>query len=388
MKEDPIKFTKKDSNNRRDDGRDNKGGYNSIKTGVRKDEAKEAEKLGYKGVEEKKVQIVVGAKDTIEARQMKVELKNKAFDFVQKRMEEDKNLDSTQLARKEIVYNLNLIVPENLRDIEKDLFTHLYQSELICKVLIEEIIKKAWDQPKYASTYAKLCQDFCKKMPSEFKFEGGKKEKENPFKYLLIDRVQHSFDEKIEEFPEFKTPEDKELFLKGTKKQILSNVKFIAELIVCKILRKMIIKYCISKFFQSFLNHYYAFMHNEKIEDSIYDYHYEAIIEFIENIGEKYESIDEKDVKGTNNYSEIRGHIEGILKLTNSPNLDTLFKLESLTGDEYFQLLKRIDSTFIKAKFPRLSALLQNLIERRENGWQKHLSAADGPKKLKDIQDD
>jgi len=36
----------------------------------------------------------------------------------------------------------------------------------------------------------------------------------------------------------------------------------------------------------------------------------------------------------------------------------------------------------------RLSALLLNLEERRENKWEKHLAEADGPKKLKDIKDD
>lgn len=35
-----------------------------------------------------------------------------------------------------------------------------------------------------------------------------------------------------------------------------------------------------------------------------------------------------------------------------------------------------------------MSALLQNLVERRNNRWQKHLSVADGPKKLKEIQED
>jgi hypothetical protein len=71
--------------------------------------------------------------------------------------------------------------------------------------MIEEIIRKAWDQPKYASTYAKLCSDFAKRPPSDFHFDAAKKEKDNPFKFLLIERVQHSFDQKIEKFPEFET---------------------------------------------------------------------------------------------------------------------------------------------------------------------------------------
>lgn len=74
----------------------------------------------------------------------------------------------------------------------------------------------------------------------------------------------------------------------------MSNVKFLAELIICKILKKMIIKYCIEKLLSSFLTHYYNFKQKQMIEDSIFDFHYEAIIEFIENIGEKYESIEEK----------------------------------------------------------------------------------------------
>mgnify|MGYP000675202672 CR=1 FL=1 len=62
--------------------------------------------------------------------------------------------------------------------------------------------------------------------------------------------------------------------------------------------------------------------------------------------------------------------------------------IQYLTGDEYFALLNEVDKKYMKVNFPRLSALLQNLVERRDNKWQKHLSAADGPKKLKEIQDD
>lgn len=124
-------------------------------------------------------------------------------------------MDHVEKCRKEIVYNLNLIVPENLKDIEKDLIVYLFDDVNVCRSLIEEIIKKAWDQPKYASTYAKLCSDFSKRHPNDFKFEGLKGgKKDNPFKYFLIERVQHSFDQKIEKFPEFESPEDKEIFLK------------------------------------------------------------------------------------------------------------------------------------------------------------------------------
>lgn len=88
-----------------------------------------------------------------------------------------------------------------MKAIELDLVKYLFESEAICKVMIEEIIKKAWEQPNYASTYAKLCSDFCKKSPMDFKFGGAKKDKDNPFKFYLIESVQHSFDQKIDKFP-------------------------------------------------------------------------------------------------------------------------------------------------------------------------------------------
>ena len=59
-------------------------------------------------------------------------------------------------------------------------------------------------------------------------------------------------------------------------------------------LSKRIIKYCITQLFESFFQHFYAFVHDKHIEDSVYDYHYEAIIELIENVGETYDAVDEK----------------------------------------------------------------------------------------------
>lgn len=148
-------------------------------------------------------------------------------------------------------------------------------------------------------------------------------------------------------------------------------------------------KYCISQLFESFLRHYYAFIHDKKIEDSTYDFHFEAIIEFIENIGDTYDSVDEKERNDRPTYyEEAKAHVLAILNITSPPNKEKLELLENLSPDEYFKLLDIINADFIKKNFPRLSALLQNLVERRKNKWQKHLSMADGPKKLKDIQED
>jgi hypothetical protein len=49
-----------------------------------------------------------------------------------------------------------------LKEIQKDLTNYLFNEETVCQILIEQIIEKAWGQPKYASTYAKLCSEFSK----------------------------------------------------------------------------------------------------------------------------------------------------------------------------------------------------------------------------------
>ena len=81
--------------------------------------------------------------------------------------------------------------------------------------------------------------------------------------------------------------------MKETKKKILGNVKFIADLIRSKVLKKKIMKICISQLLFTFLAKYYFWRKTSKLVDSYYDYYFEALIEFIENVGEYYEKMDE-----------------------------------------------------------------------------------------------
>ena len=73
----------------------------------------------------------------------------------------------------------------------------------------------------------------------------------------------------------------------------MGNVKFIAELILSKVLKKKIMKICISQLLFTFLGKYYYFRKTSKLVDSYYDYYFEALIEFIENVGDFYEKMDE-----------------------------------------------------------------------------------------------
>lgn len=74
------------------------------------------------------------------------------------------------------------------------------QGQDICVVLVESIIEKSWEQPKYAGCYAKLSSYFARIDNSKFNFTEGSdsadKKNKNPFKFILIEKVQHSFDKR------------------------------------------------------------------------------------------------------------------------------------------------------------------------------------------------
>lgn len=58
-------------------------------------------------------------------------------DFATLKAKEYESMDIVEQAKKEIIYNLNLIVPENLKDIEKDIVKYLFDEREVCKVLID-----------------------------------------------------------------------------------------------------------------------------------------------------------------------------------------------------------------------------------------------------------
>lgn len=80
--------------------------------------------------------------------------------------------------------------------------------------------------------------------------------------------------------------------------------------------------------------------------------------------------------------------VNGLIDMTIQPPEDEIIEITDLSANDYFKLFELIDNKVLKKVNKRLSALLLNLEERRENKWEKHLSEADGPKKLKDIKDD
>ena len=69
--------------------------------------------------------------------------------------------------------------------------------------------------------------------------------------------------------------------------------------------------------------------------------------------------------------------------MNEKPPEEEIEEISNLRADDYFELFKIIDNRVLRKVNTRLSALLLNLTERRNNNWQKHHAESEGPKKLK-----
>ena len=193
---------------------------------------------------------------------------------------------------------------------------------------------RAWVQPKYASTYAKLCLDFSKTNVSKFKYIESKDDKkaQNPFKTYLIEKVQQTFNIKYNE--DFETKEEQDKYITSIKKKILGNVKFIAELIRIKVLKRKIAKYCINHLLMTFLVYHAMHANTGKFIYSHYDHYIEATIEFIEYIGEKFDQLDESKEKDGKSSKTVDQNIPEENYENTVKKIEELLKLPKMTPNE------------------------------------------------------
>jgi hypothetical protein len=106
----------------------------------------------------------------------------------------------------------------------------------------------------------------------------------------------------------------------------------------------------------------------------------EAVIKIIEKVGEKFE------VQTTGQMPEILDAIKKVVKKETKTIGE--YDYSKLNTDEFFDILKYIDTEILQTQYYRVSALLKNLEERRNNGWKLHLVTETGPKTLNEVRKD
>lgn len=65
-----------------------------------------------------------------------------------------------------------------------------------------------------------------------------------------------------------------------------------------------------------------------------------------------------------------------------------LSECTGVTCDDFFSVFDLIDKQVLSKNFSRVSALLQNLKDRRSDGWKKHLVTETGPMTLDEVRKD
>jgi hypothetical protein len=132
------------------------------------------------------------------------------------------------LYRRDIKFQLNILAPERFEELFPAFREIAFRNELSCKILVEEVILKAWSEQKYCQLYAYLCKCLCElrvelapgAFPPEYKTES-----KNPFYFILVRRVETFFS-----MPEIDVPagEDYEASFRKEKQKKMGNIKFIS----------------------------------------------------------------------------------------------------------------------------------------------------------------
>ena len=107
-----------------------------------------------------------------------------------------------------------------------------------------------------------------------------------------MEKVQESFLDKEDSEEEIDVKNEEEV--KEYKKKLFGHAEFTAELIKAKVIQKRIIRNCIGHFLTKFLVTHYHFAKEKQEKYSIYHLQFEALIRFIENLGERFDDIDKE----------------------------------------------------------------------------------------------
>lgn len=79
-------------------------------------------------------------------------------------------------------------------------------------------------------------------------------------------------------------------------------------------------KICISQLIFTFLSKYYNYRKTANIIDSYYDYYFEALIEFVENVGEFFEKMDdEKKDENISSYEAAEKKVIQLIEMNEIP---------------------------------------------------------------------
>ncbi|CAD8204951.1 unnamed protein product [Paramecium pentaurelia] len=326
--------------------------------------------------------IIVRVVEDIQTKQLKDRMKSQAEDFFQTL---NQTPEQREIIFKEIRYRLNQLAPDNFDMASQNIIKLVIENKNendspYLEYLAQKIIEKSQTEPKYRKLYTKLCQLLIKEPQLTIYKEkqDGKAKSVSLFKNQLLNQVQQVFDErknKKEDLSHMK-PEEREQYHLIRKSKIMGNVRFIGDLFLSKVLPILAVEYAIRELISDFVSQYQP--NQENSEESI-----EGLIELLDQIGGSYKTQNTTDLDILR--KELKNFFDGTTK-----NLEEAkgFLQKTLEKNLSIEIIMEIFNILIcKYKLSqRISMLIENVQERRNQGWKDHYSRQDQAQSAKIIQ--
>lgn len=340
------------------------------------------------------------------------EIENNMGDF----MDKSKNVDEKKKKIQDIKLLLFAITAENFDEILESLKKHCEEYELV-EEIITLIIERAWTQQQFTKIYAKLCHDLGK---TPFAWCAPDK-KGAEFKGMVVANARREFFsgfsrfksdiERLDENPDIDQTEKFEKYLKG-KRKLMGNMAFISELYLLRSLPLKVIK------FITYNLVFYSTKHlcTRKSSGSTFpieEEYIEALIKLFEFSGKKIEARENKDMKKRKQMlmhpdPEVRNSKDLPPDYTNLMNhfvdqldhaiLSNEFDEPMLAAIVDEEKKKELNPVLMSFKFlnncmkydisTRIKALIENLNDKKADGWEDTVFNITGPKKLAELEQD
>lgn len=309
-----------------------------------------------------------------------------------------KDDDITIVNFKTIKSLLNKLTGDNFEKISKEIFA-LAQNKEIIKKLVDFVVVKAWNEPRYTKIYAELVFFL-----AEQKFEWDKTGK--TIRTDVLSKVEAAYTQGFKNYYDL-TREihdnttmseiEKNEHLYKQKVMLLGNINFICELFFFKILNfkvfKVIILYGIASFVKEYIR-----AEESKDKFTIKEDYLEALLKLFENSGKmidkKERTDDKKTQNGKNDFSTEEHIIDEFFNMIDEREDRADMFMEKDKLDKYVKTLNNISYIFFEVAKKiktenvsvRLHSLITNLEEYRDSNWTVEVHKIGAAKSKRDVQ--
>lgn len=355
--------------------------------------------------------LLLGQNMTKEQRDKMKEVKKAAGEDWAKKNQE--GIDELEAVKRNINLELFKLTEENFETGYSQL-KKFCNNEEHCKILVNLLVNKAWNQSSYIRTYSKMCLRLGNE--NTYSWAKGNNEQERQedskkrFKGFVVNKIRKEFLQGFKNYKETTEKNEKdeeieedEVFEKYNKdkKKLTGNMEFISELYKLGYLPHKVMRFITTKIITQFTEEYANRDKSFEFRYPVYDELLEALINLFAFCGSKIQSRERKSAHKRAKeklpeqcpYNLIVDFCEYLVECCQQGKYSSTNN-KKIISDEARKNANCINMTFTffdmvlagKIVGPRISSLIINAKENKESGFRLEKKAK-GPMKLKDFHD-